>query len=626
VHSQVAESLPFEGSHSAHPTGRERPKGPWSVLFSVAVYLLLAILANWKVWAHGFAHTLQVAGSDPVEEIWFVAQTPWSVLHGISPFANNWLNAPTGVDLMDNGTMPLLGLLGAPMTLTLGPIATFNALIVTALALSATTFFLMARRFVAWWPAAFFGGLLYGFSPFAVAVGSSAHLFLLFQAIPPLLILVLDRFQDGSYRSPLWYGLAFGGCFVAQFYISTEATASLAVMTVIGLAFAWLLLVRRRSTVNWPALTKMGVTAGFVMVLGIGYGAWVALEGPQHITGPAQNPTTIAGLSSDPVGVVVPTTNQHFTFGQAGLGDSLVAERDADWRIGVESPGENGTYVGLPLLFVLVVGTIMLRRNRLALFSAVMAVVAMVLSMGKYLHVDGHLTGIPLPFIVLAHLPLLQSGIASRYTGPFWLFAALLFALIVDRVHSVVDAGVGGRSAVVSSALVALALLPLLPSWPNPATAATVPAWFTGAARSVPVGTTVLVYPYPSAQDPSAMLWQSMADMTFRLPGGYAVFATPSGVASFYGTPSALQGALAQCQAGQEPALPTQVIRSDLRSLKAEKVVVAETSIGAACATRLFDQALGTPRSQDGVRVWDAPSHTSASSALMRVTTAAASP
>ncbi len=449
------------------------------------------------MWAHGFAHTVQFAGSDPAEEIWFVAQTPWSILHGINPLANNWLNAPTGVDLMDNTTMPLLGLLGAPITLIFGPIATFNLLVVIALSASATTFFLMARRFVDWWPAAFFGGLLYGFSPFAVAVGSSAHLFLLFQAVPPLVILILDRFRRGSYRSPLWYGLAFGGCFVAQFYVSTEATASLAVMTIIGLALAWLLLVRRRSDVNLGALGRMGATAGFVMIAGIGYGAWVTLAGPQHITGPAQNATAIAGLSSDPVGLVVPTINQHFTFGHAALGDSLVAERDADWRIGFEAPGENGTYVGVPLLLILVAGTVLLRRNRFVVFNAVMAAIAMVLSMGTYLHVDGHRTGVPLPFIVLADLPLLQSGIASRYTGLFWLFAALLFGLIVDHVHDAAHSRVRGRSAVVSLALVAFALLPLAPAWPNSSTAAVVPAWFTGAARSVPVGTTVLVYPYP---------------------------------------------------------------------------------------------------------------------------------
>ncbi len=103
------------------------------------------------------------------------------------------------------------------------------------------------------------------------------------------------------------------------------------------------------------------------------------------------------------------------------------------------------------------------------------------------------------------------------------------------------------------------------------------------------------------------MLWQSMADMTFRMTGGYAVFATPSGAASFYATPSELQGALAECEAGQDPQIATEVIRSDLNSYEVQKVVVAKASLGAACATRLFDQALGSPRDVDGVRLWPVP-------------------
>ena len=61
------------------------------------------------------------------------------------------------------------------------------------------------------------------------------------------------------------------------------------------------------------------------MAVGIGYGAFVALAGPDHITGPAQPATAIAGITVDPLGLVVPTIDQHFTLGHAALGDSLVA-------------------------------------------------------------------------------------------------------------------------------------------------------------------------------------------------------------------------------------------------------------------------------------------------------------
>ena len=79
---------------------------------------------------------------------------------------------------MDNTTMPLVGALGTPITLIFGPIATFNIMLNLALASSAMTFYLMARRFIRWRQAALVGGLLYGFSPFVAAEGR-AHLFLI---------------------------------------------------------------------------------------------------------------------------------------------------------------------------------------------------------------------------------------------------------------------------------------------------------------------------------------------------------------------------------------------------------------------------------------------------------------
>ena len=124
--------------------------------------------------------------------------------------------------------------------------------------------------------------------------------------------------------------------------------------------------------------------------MGVGYGAWLAVAGPHHITGPAQPATATAGVSNDPVGLVVPTLDQRFTLGHTTLGNSLVAIRAPNWQIVDDAPVENGSYVGVPLLIALVVGAMALRRRRLALFCTAMAVIALVLSLGSHLHVDGH--------------------------------------------------------------------------------------------------------------------------------------------------------------------------------------------------------------------------------------------
>lgn len=597
------------GGGPRHARARLRRHGWLIPTFVALAYLGLSVLANGSAWARGIAHSIQTSGGNDVpEEIWFLAQTPWVLLHGHNPFVNNWLNTPVGVNLMDNTTMPLLGIAGFPITALFGPIATYNILIDVSIFASAMSFFVMARRFVAWWPAAFVGGLVYGFSPFTAATGN-AHLFLLFQAVPPLVIYFVHRFLRSSTASPWWTGLAVGACFVAQFYISTEAFASLVVMTAIAAALAGAYVLRRRIALDRRRLASMGACAAIVVAVGAGYGAWIAVAGPEHITGPAQPASAIAGETIDPVGLVVPTLDQRFTFGHAGLGDSLVAARDPNWHIVFESPLENGSYVGVPLLIALIAGGIVLRRKRIALFCAAMGTIGLVMSLGAYLHVDGHRTGVPMPFIVIAHLPLLDSSIASRWITYFWLFAALLLALILDAVYTAVAAdGRAGRwgGAAVSTLLTAGVLLPLVPAWPYAAAPANVPHWFTTGARSLPGGSTAVVYPFATAADDSAMLWQAMANMAFRMPGGFAIIPDPSGASSFSAQTSPLQGALAACAAGAgtTPSLPPAAVQVQLRSWHTRTVVVVPTSPGAVCAKALFSSTLGPPQHRGGIWLW----------------------
>ena len=574
-----------------------------------AVYLALSLLANRSAWTQGIAHTIQTAGGNDVpEEIWFLAQTPWVLLHAHNPLVNNWLNAPGGIDLMDNTTMPLLGIVGFPITLLFGPIATFNVLLDLAIFASAMSFFAMARRFVRWWPAAFVGGLAYGFSPFTAAT-ANGHLFLLFQAVPPLLVLFVDRFFRSDKASPVWSGVAVGLCFVAQFYISTEVFASLIVMTAIAVVIGLGFVVWKHVPLDRRRTATFAGCAAVIVALGIGYGAWLAVAGPQHITGPAQPASAIAGETVDPLGLVVPTIDQHFTFGHAPLGDSLTALRTPQWAIVLDSPIENGSYVGVPLLIALVVGTIVLRRKRLALFCAAMGAIGLIFSFGAHLHYDGHRTGIPLPFLVIVHLPLLDSSVAARWITYFWLFAALLLALLLDAIFSAVAARrrLGRPGAAAVSGLVALAvLLPLVPAWPYSAAAASVPTWFTTGARSLPAGSAALVYPIASSSNDSSMLWQAMAQMQFRMPGGFAVIPGPNGANTFNGQPSALQGALAQCEGGASAVrdFPAAAVRAQLRRWHTRTVAVVPTAPGAGCATRLFTTALGPGRRVGGAVVW----------------------
>jgi len=146
-------------------------------------------------------------------------------------------------------------------------------------------------------------------------------------------------------------------------------------------------------------------------------------------------------------------------------------------------------------------------------------------------------------------------------------------------------------------------MLPLLPAWPYSQKPMVTPAWFTTGARSLPVGEAVLVYPIADPSDASAMVWQTFAHMTFRMPGGYAVFAGP-GKASFTSPSSVTQEALGSCRAGQTLPISASQVRADLADWRAQEVAVVLSAPGAPCAANDFDHALGQGRRTGGVLLW----------------------
>lgn len=102
------------------------------------------------------------------------------------------------------------------------------------------------------------------------------------------------------------------------------------------------------------------------------------------------------------------------------------------------------------------------------------------------------------------------------------------------------------------------------------------------------------------------MLWHGMADMDFRMPGGFAVIPRPTGTNTLAGQTSPLQGALAACWAGTKGAahLSVREVRAQLARWRTRTVAVVPAAPGAACATALFTGAPGRRAPRGGVLIW----------------------
>ena len=206
---------------------------------ALLIYLVLGLGAYWPAWP-GDSHLI-VGGAigDPVQQSWFLMWFPWAVLHGHNPFYTTWMDYPIGVNLSVNTEMPLLGVLGAPVSFTLGPVATYQSFLWLAYPLSAISAFFVLRRLTRSNIGAFTGGLLYGFSPYIVGQGYG-HLNLAFVPLPPLIFLSVIEIFTAQGRHPWRWGGLLGVLVVLQYFISVEILASTLILVGIGIGIAGL--------------------------------------------------------------------------------------------------------------------------------------------------------------------------------------------------------------------------------------------------------------------------------------------------------------------------------------------------------------------------------------------------
>lgn len=541
---------------------RSRLQRAGVAVFTFAFYLLLAFFAFWPVSPLDRAHLPGCACADPAQQTWFLAWTSHALTHGLNPLLTSFLNVPAGANLAIDTSMPLLGVVGMPVTLLAGPVATFNLLLRLGLALSATSMFIVLRRYTNWWPAAFGGGLLFGFSAYMTGQ-AERHLFLVFVPLVPLLIPLLDDWLVSRRRSPLWSGALVGAVAGLEYLISPEIVLASALVAAVGLAY---LALRYRQLARLPVgpLVRGLAVAAVVFAVIAGYTVWLLLAGPGRPAGPLHTLTDLTRYHGDLLAPFVPTSNQAITpAGLAGTGNRLVAGR----RV------ENGFYLGVPLALLLCYLTFRCRRVPLVAATAVAGAVAFVLSLGPTLTADGRVILGVMPFALLEHVALLQDLEAARLSLYLQLAAAVIFGVGLDQVRAHGWRAASRASAIGTSApgagtpasgvgtpapgtgnpaagtdspaagagtlarrtlLVALAgliaLAPVVPRLPFHSRPVTTPPLFSSSAtRLIPPGAVALTFPYSRAPHNDPMLWQAASGMRFRIIGGDAFVPGPGG-------------------------------------------------------------------------------------------------
>ena len=556
--------------------------------------------------------------ADSIEEVWWLAWTAFAVPHGHDVFLAQWQNYPDGQNFGVNGSMLALGVLFMPITKVFGPIVSWNIAVRFALVISASSMCFVLRRWVTWWPAAFVGGLLYGFSAYILA-NAGNYLFLIFVPLPPVFFLLLHEILARQKWRPSRVGTLLGVVCFLQFFIWSEVLAGMVFVGVIATGL-FLLVNRHRLQEIWRYAVRAfvfgGVVGGVLLLLP---GAFT-LFGPQNTHG---SPTQ--GLANafppDLLGSIVPQFQWLSSKGLTAMATT-------------HFPFASTEYLGIPMIVVLACFAILLRKPKMMLFTGAMALITFTLSLGSALWIDGHETPVPLPWAVFTRLPLFGGYTPVRFALFTGLFVAAMFAIGLDEVRRRLRAADRPRilspsrrafaASSVSVAVAAAVILPLVPADVVPATQTNIPSFFTSAAvDAIPEGGVVLSYPYPDAGGPdiffqtpkSMMLEQVASGMRFKLLGGFGWFpaATPSHSATSPPSlsPISVQEILdgAYWNLSSEKSLLSQTsATADLRAVLAkydvDAVILQPQGAEPADVVRYVTATIGCPVYYPDVAVW----------------------
>lgn len=474
----------------------------------IGVVLGFLVLALWVcrgLWPDPATRELALNPEDQILIEWFLA-VDTRVLLGDHGLLTDRLNAPDGVNLVVNATSLTLGFLLAPVTLTLGAPVSFAVLTVGNLAGTAGAWYLLfARTFRAHRAAAAVAGGFCGFAP-AMISHSNSHWHMTAQwLVPPIVwsvVRMVRAVEAAATKRVVTSGVILGVLVAVQYFLGAEVLYLTALtLALFSLAYA---VVRWR----WTQRIAPWFLAGMAVAVGVGalllaYPIWFQLAGPGSVSGGPFSPYV---YSAD--------LRSWVTFSPLSLGGTDEAERLAS------GPAEYNTFLGWPLLLVTAGCVVWLRRQAAVIAVAITGVLMGVLSLGPRLVVDGEQTGIPLPYIALVGLPVIDGALPQRYAVAVVPLIALVLMWAIERARGLSDPG-----WLVVPVTIGITLLPLFPGSLPAQQRDPVPEFISAGhwRQCVPEGGVLVPVPLPTPPRPEPMRWAAAANAEFALPQGFFI-------------------------------------------------------------------------------------------------------
>ncbi len=555
-------------------------------------YLALAVLVLIQLWIDPAGRVLSHNDDDHGFFSFVLAHGERVLFHGANPLFSDRMNVPDGVNMMANTTILALGVPVAPITHWLG--VGVSVVLLLTLGLAGTAFawyFVLSRHLVESRLAAWIGGLWCGFAP-AMVSHANGHINFVAQFVVPFIVWQVLRLREPG--RVVRGGVVLGLLVVLQVFINEEillfTALTLGVFVIAYAALAW------RTVAGYARRFLAGLGVAVVTALvPLAYPLWFQFSGPQSYSGqpfePGKFVTDLLALGA---------YARQSLAGNAAIARSLSV-----------SPTEDNSFFGVPMLVMVAVSVVLLWRNLAARAAAVAALVLLIMSMGPELRVGGHDTGVPLPFALIAHVPVIDLVSVTRFAMVPATIIGVLLALAADRVPLL-----SRRRRAAFWIGLAVAIVPVLPK-PLPVVAAEpLPPFMAQQMwREYVTGDRTLVtVPLPEVTTGRAgMRWFALSGLDYPVPRGY--FMGPANppldnTGSWNAAPRPTSDLLRIAGAyGRMPvvtAADRQAATADLTYWRAAVVVLVPGTPHHDLLTTLVTDLLGkAPRQVGGVRLWD---------------------
>jgi hypothetical protein len=499
------------------PSTDERSRRRRSHLLVAGVALALALYVTHGLWQAPYTSAISDNVSDQAFFEWTLGYGVYLLGHGGDPFFTTLMNVPLGVNLAANTSITAYAILFAPLTKLAGPQISLLTILTLNLAGSAFAWYLfLCRRLVRNRVAAALGGIFAGFAPGFIA-HANGHLNWTSGWIAPVVIGQLLKLREPGRW--LRNGIVLGVLLGVSFSIAAEGLFFTALAGgVFMITWSAARATRAEARAALPTvLAALGVTAVVAGAL-LAYPLYLLFAGPQTFSGTGFNQRHYAeDLAS------------YFAYPDrslaawAGLGNHLAP-----------NPTEETSFFGLPLMILIVAALVLLWRRadpgRRATLRALAVVggVFLVVSLGPRLQFFHHDTDIPLPYALLARLPLFDSALPARFALVLAGVFAVVLALLADELLHPAPArplspGVQGMFA----AALAVALVPLFPLPLLYTARAAEPRFIAGGdwKRYVPANGVLSALPFAINVAADGQRWQAYTmargGRQFRIPDGY---------------------------------------------------------------------------------------------------------